>query len=58
MLLGELVKKFPIPQITTATAKKEDPDATGEDKSNGPDADAIKQEKNDMRPPEKKMKFN
>lgn len=58
MLLGELVKKFPIPQITTATVKKEDPDATGEDKSNGPDADAIKQEKNDMRPPEKKMKFN
>lgn len=58
MLLGELIKKFPIPQISTATVKKEDTDTTGEDKSNGPDGDAIKQEKNDMRPPEKKMKFN
>lgn len=55
MLLGELVKKFPIPIPGSTTIKKEEPE--GED-STGPDGDTIKQEKSDMRPPEKKMKFN
>lgn len=62
MLLGELTKKFPIPQIPVATVKKEETEqsaAAGEEKSNGPEVDNIKTEKNsDMRPPEKKMKFN
>lgn len=63
MLLGELIKKFPIPQIVpapTTMVKKEDSDYSGgDDKSNGAaDLDNIKQEKMDMRPPEKKMKFN
>lgn len=60
-LSGELMKKFPIPQIAPANVKKEESDQTtgqGEDKSNGPDMDNIKTEKSDMRPPEKKMKFN
>lgn len=55
------MKKFPIPQIAPANVKKEESDQTtgqGEDKSNGPDMDNIKTEKSDMRPPEKKMKFN
>lgn len=61
MLLGELMKKFPIPQIPLTTVKKEEADQSerqGDEKSNGADGENIKQEKNDMRPPEKKMKFN
>lgn len=58
MLLSELIKKFPIPQIPLTSVKKEDPDqAPGDEKANG-QAENIKQEKSDGWPPEKKMKFN
>lgn len=58
MLLNELIKKFPIPQIATVPVKKEENDSAGaEEKANG-QAEGIKQEKGDGWPPEKKMKFN
>ena len=58
-LLGELIKKFPIPQIPTATVKKEEPEPTaaGDEKPNG-QLENVKQEKDANWPPEKKMKFN
>lgn len=55
MLLGELIKKFPFPVPGNANIKKEEPEG---DDSTGTDGENIKQEKSDMRPPEKKMKFN
>lgn len=70
LLLGELIKKFPIPQIPTTTVKKEDSDSAGngtgggdEKSANGQGSDGataanIKQEKNDGWQAEKKMKFN
>lgn len=63
MLLSDLIKKFPIPQIAPATIKKEEEGGGGggDEKTNGQQAaeNNIKQEKNDGGwPPEKKMKFN